>query len=336
MSELKINVGNKNISDYLSEASSDLQDISINNREVHEYLNNPEGLWQKIKNLEVSAETIALTYNMSALRCELYSKVGNNVSTDYFDIDEDEYDEICERYDIDIESPYNYSGWIENEVGDLLRVFAHTKPICKHPIVTINISRKPQGDITQKEFLPLIEEIFTHNFIIVGATGSGKTYLLNNALMRTFANKPNSILLIEEFHELFRPNRHTRCLDIPPCKPGEVPIFDYVIAQTNLDRCQNIFVGEIKGREAWPFVMNLASGTFGGCTMHGKSCEDGLSRLQMLMATAGVADRETCGMLISKAINYVVYIDKHKVVDVQKLTGVYNKQTNKFQTENIL
>ena len=333
---MDIKIGNKNIENYLQQANEDLSRIK-ENRVVSEFSDNIEGLRNKIQTLLISAETVSFNYNTSFNRCELYSKVGNIVATDYFNVDADEYDDLCtEDFNIDVSTKYNHSGWKESETGDLIRIFAITQPISKHPNVTLNIARKPLGDIQQKEFIPLIEEIFSSNFIIVGATGSGKTYLLNNCLMRVFNKKPNRILLIEEFHELFKPNKHTSCLDIPPCKPGEIPVFDYVISQTNLMRVQNIFVGEIKGKEAWPFVLNLASGTFGGCTMHGKSCEDGLSRLQMLMATAGVCDRATCGRLISKSIKYVVYVDKHRVADVQKLTGVFNEATNKWQTENIM
>lgn len=335
MGAINVNLGNKNIENYLSAANDELKDIS-QDRAIAEFDNNADGLRRRITGLEVSAETIGLNYNLNTNQCELYSKVGNSVSTECFDIDEDEYDEVCKEYGVDIDAPYNHSGSRENEAGDLLRVFASTKPIAPHPCVTINIARKPLGDIQQKEVLPLIEKIFTNNFIIVGATGSGKTYFLNNALQRTFKDKPNRIFLIEEFHELFRPNAHTCCLNIPPIRPGEIPIFDHVIAQTNLMRCQNIFVGEIKGREAFPFVMNLASGTKGGCTMHGSSSEDGLMRLQMLMATAGIADRETCGRLISKSINYVIFMENHRITDIQHLTGTYNSQTNKWQMENIM
>lgn len=328
-------IGNKNMESYLNQALNDAS-IDSNNNNHKAFSNDIDGLTKKIQTLKVSAETIGLSYSKRDRRCELYSKVGNLVNTDYFTVEPEEYLDLCKDYKIDNDSKYNYSGWVITEAGDLMRVFAVTPPISEYPNVTFNISRKPRGIIEQKEVMPHVEDIFTSNFLIVGASGSGKTYLLNNALKIVFAEKDNRIILVEEFHELFPPNKHTICLDIPPCKPGEVPVFDYVIAQTNLMRAQNIFVGEIKGKEAWPFVLNLASGTFGGCTMHGKSCEDGLARLQMLMTTAGVADRATCGDLISRAIKYVIYIEDHRVKDIKKVTGTFNRQNNKYQLENIL
>lgn len=330
---MNINIG-ESMNQYLKEAQAGL-DSSEKNFSV-KVNDNIEGLHNRIQALQSSAETIALSYNTTYSRCELYSNQGGgNVCTDHFHIDPEEYVELCKEFNIDDTSKYNYSGYIETEAGDLMRVFATTRPVTKYPNITLNISRKPKGIIDQPQIEPFIQDIVTNSFIIVGASGSGKTFFLNNCLKKVYEGSKDRIILVEEFHELFPPNRHTICLDVPCVKPGEVPIFDYIVAQTNLMRAQHLMIGEIKGREAWPFVLNAASGTFSGCTIHGQSPEDGLTRLQMLMATAQMADRETCGDLISKAIKYVVYIDKHRVRAIKRLTGTFLRATNKFQLEEI-
>lgn len=332
---MNVNIGNKNIANYLNKAQAAVDGLDKEIGLVEHETDLP--IREKVDELMISAETIAFNFNEREQRIELYYKVANRAQTVYYnDETPDSYLEFCHGFGIDEKEEYNHSTWFMSEAGDLVRVFAVTAPVCKFPNVTLNISRAPQGVIDQKEVMPFVKKIVTSRFIIVGATGSGKTYFLNNALKIAFEGSQNRIALVEEFHELFPPNANTFMMDANPGKPGKPSVFDYVIQQTNLMRVQNIFVGEVKGKEAFPFVTNMASGTDGGCTMHGKSVEDGLNRLQMLMATAQIADRPACGEMIAHAVEYAIYIEKHRVMDIKRLTGVYNHQSGKFQMENLL
>lgn len=143
----------------------------------------------------------------------------------------------------------------------------------------------------------------------------------------------NRIAFCEEFHELFPPNENTICLDACPVKPGEENIFAYIIQQTNLMRLDNIFVGEIKGPESFYFINNLTSSIRGGTTCHGSNALDGLLRLRILMTLSGFCSIDLAGQLIANALDFVIYIEHHKIKEIRYVTGVYNSASQKFQTE---
>ena len=314
--------------------------------------------------LMVRAETISFSYDERKERAEVYSNIDGLKKTEYFDITPDEYVEVCKEYCDDVDDKFNHSNWKVNRYGDLIRVFTNTKPVVNLPIVTINVSRAID-DYSLKE-LPekvraIIPIIMANRFVIAGQTGSGKTYFLNRALKNTFSGKydtglvwggegPEStrnklyvpknvsqdrIILVEEFHEIFPPNKNTICLGACPVKPGEPNIFSYIVQQTNLMRADHIFVGEIKGEESFYFMNNLSSGAKGGFTAHGQSPEHMLSRLRSLMTLSGFCDLSQAGTIIAGALDFVIYIDKHQIKEIAHLSGVYNRQQERFQMDTI-
>lgn len=161
------------------------------------------------------------------------------------------------------------------------------------------------------------------------STGLGKKIIIPKNISQ------NRIAFCEEFHELFPPNNNTICLDACPVKPGEENIFAYIIQQTNLMRLDNIFVGEIKGPESFYFINNLTSSIKGGTTCHGSSAVDGLLRLRILMTLSGFCSIDLAGQLISNAIDFVIFIDKHRIKEIVYVTGVYNAQTQRFQVDTL-
>ena len=149
------------------------------------------------------------------------------------------------------------------------------------------------------------------------------TYL-TNYLINKYIRPDERIAIIEEFGELIPPNDLTNNIIIPPAKPGELRLLEFVTEQSNLMRLDAIFVGEIKGKEAWPMVNNMASGTRGSFTMHGDSARQALNRLKALCRLSCDND-EAIDDFIAKSINYIIVMEKRNIKGIYELKGTHLK-----------
>ena len=233
---------------------------------------------------------------------------------------EDEYKEFCKRtLSIDIDEKENCSRSLNIE-GVMTRVFAIMPPYSLFPSVTISTTKQPPAKLQQQIASDdLLNEIVHDNFIIVGGSGSGKTYLLNYMLHK-FIGKQEKIGIVEEFSELIPPNDVTMKFIVPPPKSTEKSKLRHITEQSNLMRLDAIYVGEIKGAEAWPFVVNMASGTRGACTMHGDSAEHALSRLRALCQME-MPNVDVVNDFIAKSLRYIIVMNHHKIVCIKRLEG---------------
>jgi archaeal flagellar protein FlaI len=126
--------------------------------------------------------------------------------------------------------------------------------------------------------------LMEHNLssIIVGATASGKTTLLNSI---TSLTRPSSkIVTIEETQEI---NVHHQNW-VPLVsrlgygsgidKIGEVSLFDLVRASLRM-RPDILIVGEVRGEEAYVLFQAISTGHGGMCTLHADDVEPAIQRL---------------------------------------------------------
>lgn len=295
-------------------------------------------LQQNLAKLMQTAETIAFNYDEREEQMHLYSKVGDTKKTEKYEMSANKYREICESYHVDMNSKYNSSSWYFNKYGDMVRVFAVMPPIVAHPNVTMNISRKPMGIIDQPEVDALLPQIIeAGSFLIVGGTGSGKTYFLNQVCKKYLSKTDLRIGIVEEFREIFAPNENTFFLQAIPAKPDQISLFPYTCAQLNLMRVDLTICGEVKAGESYYLCNSATSGVPLITTSHGDSAIAGLERMKIMMSQAGICtDLTILGQMIAKAFKHVIYIERHKVLDIKRLTGVYNINTGKFQTEDLL
>ncbi len=208
--------------------------------------------------------------------------------------------------------------------GVRTRVFAMMPPFCDTPNITISTTKQPPTKLNKQTITDEDWDRIVHsNFMIVGKSGSGKTYL-TNYLLNKFIRPDERIAIIEEFGELIPPNELTNNLIIPPAKPGELRLLEFVTEMSNLMRLDAIYVGEIKGREAWPMVNNMASGTRGGFTMHGDSARQALARLKALCRLSCDND-EAVDEFIAKSIQYIVVMKDKNIESICELKGTHIK-----------
>lgn len=245
----------------------------------------------------------------------------------------DGYEDFCKdilKIDMNEQENCSRSLFIE---GVRTRVFASMPPYAQEPVVTISTTKQPPDRLNNQIVSDdLLDQILHSNFMIVGGSGSGKTYLMNYMLSK-FTGRFERLGLIEEFSELIPPNDVTIQLTVPPPKSHEKSKLRHITEQSNLMRLDGIFVGEIKGAEAWPFVTNMSSGTRSACTMHGDTAEHALARLSSLCQIE-MPHVEVVNELISKSIKYVIVQRNHKIYDIKELTGTHH--AGNFSMKSIL
>ena len=214
----------------------------------------------------------------------------------------------------------------------MTRVFAIMPPYSQTPSITISTTKQPPVHLNQQIANDaLLDEILHNNFIIVGGSGSGKTYLLNYMLSK-FIKDDEKIGIMEEFSELIPPNDVTMKFIVPPPKSDQKSKLRHITERSNLMRLDAIYVGEIKGDEAWPFIVNMASGTRGACTMHGDTAEHALSRLRALCQME-MPNIDVVNEFIAKSIRYIIVMNNHKITNIKRLEGTVMK--NNFAMRDV-
>ena len=236
-----------------------------------------------------------------------------------YNMHESKYESFCKDVlKIDCKRLYNDSSNVIFK-GIPARIFAITTPYKKQPLVVISTAKQPPekiASLSKSDEIKLMK-VLRGNFLIAGKSGAGKTYLLNYLLSK-YTPKTERIGIIQEFAEIYPPNEYTETITTPPRTPGQKwNDLEFITEQSNLMRYDRVLVGEIKSSEAWPFVVNCASGTKGGATIHGDSCQKALQRLKTLCLLAhSNLNEQSVNTFIKDAIDYVVYVDNGQVQDI--------------------
>lgn len=171
------------------------------------------------------------------------------------------------------------------------------------------------------------------NILVVGATGSGKTTLINAILEELACIAPDDrVISIEDTTEL-------QCavanyVDLRAA--GSVSMLDCLRACMRL-KPTRIVVGEVRGAEAHAMLKAWNTGHPGGAaTVHANDALSGLIRLESLVAEATSAPQQT---LIAEAIDLVIFIDQEpglqagrKVREVMVVSGY---RDGRYQVEYV-
>ncbi|GAA2241461.1 CpaF family protein [Streptomyces amakusaensis] len=151
------------------------------------------------------------------------------------------------------------------------------------------------------------------NVIVSGATGTGKTTLLNS--LSGLIPENERIVTIEDSAELRLQQSHVITLESRPPNvegKGRVTIRDLVRNSLRM-RPDRIIVGEVRGGETLDMLQAMSTGHDGSlATVHANSAEDALMRLQTLASMAEVeipfiAIRDQ----INSAVDVIVQLTRH-------------------------
>jgi type IV secretion system protein VirB11 len=171
------------------------------------------------------------------------------------------------------------------------------------------------------------------NILVVGATGSGKTTLVN-AILHAFAMLApvDRVISIEDTTELQCPV--SNYVDLRAV--GSVTMLDCLRACMRL-KPDRIVVGEVRGAEAHTLLKAWNTGHQGGAaTIHANDAVSGLIRLESLVAEATSAPQQT---LIAEAVDLVVFVDSEAGIragrKVREVLLVHGYSNGSYQVEHV-
>ena len=167
------------------------------------------------------------------------------------------------------------------------------------------------------------------NVIVSGGTGSGKTTTLN--ALSSFIDNAERILTIEDTAELQLQQTHVGRMESRPPNvegKGEVSPRDCLKNALRM-RPDRIIVGETRGEEVIDMLQAMNTGHDGSMTtIHANSARDGISRLENMIAMAGIEmPIKAVRSQISSAVNLIVQASRlqdgsRRMTSITEITGM--------------
>ncbi|MDF1804125.1 CpaF family protein [Thalassovita sp.] len=167
------------------------------------------------------------------------------------------------------------------------------------------------------------------NIIVSGGTGSGKTTTLN--ALSSFIGDSERILTIEDTAELQLQQVHVGRMESRPPNvegKGEVSQRDCLRNALRM-RPDRIIVGETRGEEVIDMLQAMNTGHDGSMTtIHANSARDGVSRLENMIAMAGIEmPIKAVRSQISSAVNLIVQASRlqdgsRRMTSITEITGM--------------
>ena len=167
------------------------------------------------------------------------------------------------------------------------------------------------------------------NVVVSGGTGSGKTTTLN--ALSSFIDNSERILTIEDTAELQLQQEHVgRMESRPPNVEGKGAVTQRDCLRNALRmRPDRIIVGETRGEEVIDMLQAMNTGHDGSMTtIHANSARDGISRLENMIAMAGIEmPLKAVRSQIASAVNLIVQASRlqdgsRRMVSITEVTGM--------------
>jgi len=168
------------------------------------------------------------------------------------------------------------------------------------------------------------------SMIIVGATGSGKTTILN--AITGLVSPDYKIFSVEDVAEININHENWFSLisriGFGPSGEGEIGLFELIKSGVR-HRPDYIIVGEIRGSEAYVMFQAMATGHGGLCTMHADSLESASKRLQQkpMDIPPAYISLMNCAHVIRRVKENTTGQSARRIISVEEIKAVdnYNK-----------
>ncbi len=205
--------------------------------------------------------------------------------------------------------------------------------------ITLSIMERQRNLSPQMAMVLKIAARARLNILISGGTGSGKTTLLN-ALSRMI-DDGERIVTIEDAAELQLQQPHVVRLETRPSNlegAGEITQRDLVRNALRM-RPDRIILGEIRAGEALDMLQAMNTGHDGSmCTIHANRPREALTRLENMVAMAGVKlPNEAVRSQIAAAVNLIVQISRMRdgVRRITQITEVVGMEGEVVTTQDL-
>lgn len=180
------------------------------------------------------------------------------------------------------------------------------------------------------------------NILVSGGSGAGKTTLMR--ALAWYVDPAHRVVTVEEIKELHLEHKLPNVVSMVSLRVRdedgrilrEETLYDLVREAFRM-RPDRIWVGEVRGREAYALVRACNSGHDGACaTLHADSPQQALRQLVTYVMEAGVPE-EVSREQVSRAVNIVLQVSrvegKRVVTDMSELEPV---REGSNQRENLL
>lgn len=161
------------------------------------------------------------------------------------------------------------------------------------------------------------------NFLIVGATGCGKTSVLNACLQELPENE--RVVIIEDTDEIGIPNSVSTKLLTQTAPESSLAFVnqEILVKQSLRLRPDRLVMGEVRGAEAKDLLLALSSGHRGSLgTIHAETHQQALWKMEMLVQLGAPKWRsDTIRKLIFSGLQGVVVLEKRD--SLRLLKGIY-------------
>jgi pilus assembly protein CpaF len=208
--------------------------------------------------------------------------------------------------------------------------------IRKHREKSYTLSDLKSLGMINEEISDYLEKVAKTNMsiLIAGKGGSGKT-----TIERTIINimpVMERVLIAESDSELYPEKPNCIVQKVKKVNEGGRPVTLYELINDGLTMSLDTYViGEIVGREAYPFINAGFTGHRVMGSLHTWSPEDVMPRLLAMAKAGGATESEkTLKELIGRAIDLVIYMDSYKVTDIIEVLG-YNSRSDTYETNRL-
>ena len=216
-------------------------------------------------------------------------------------------------------------------------------PICPAPTFAIRKKASkvfPLESYAENGIMPahLLDVFYSalqarENILVVGGTGSGKTTFVN-ALIRALSEvcPDDRLVILEDTMELQSLSANTQFY-----RTSDDVDMTRLLRMTMRMRPDRILIGEVRDGAALALLKAWNTGHPGGiATVHANSAEEGLYRLEELIAEATAAPKHR---LIGHAVDLIVYIERaqgtgRRIPEVLRING-YNPIEQNYTTQPI-